>query len=353
MLSIIITTYNVRPFIKVAIDCINNIPFKLKEVIVVDDASNDGTKEEIEALQLQYTDLDIKLITFELNTPGGVCYAGNAGLKAATGDYIAYLDGDDWLRPEPFDRALRRLIKSDADFILTDCEEYIHEEGTYHKYPEHEHWAIIDGDSYMDMRIRFLDRVTAAICLQICKLTPFMPKWVINHLRYRYRTTDRSIKWRDLQKKKKEPEQDNLTHLRAYLMMAPFPWRKIYRASFLRENKILFPEGDWFFEDNVFHWEAGLKANNFIFFRDTVYIHRIWSGQSIGGGGQSEKFLKIFDHADTIWKLVEDSVHVNDLIPVYGEWFNNQVEWCKRMGCNEEKVKILADRSEFKQHTSS
>ncbi|MGY5450738.1 glycosyltransferase family 2 protein [Agarivorans sp. MS3-6] len=90
--SIIMPAYNAAAFIGKAIDSILNQGFSDYQIIVVDDGSKDHTLEVLE----QYAD-DITLIT---QANGGASKARNTGIKAATGEFIAFLDSDDLWRTQ-------------------------------------------------------------------------------------------------------------------------------------------------------------------------------------------------------------------------------------------------------------
>jgi glycosyltransferase involved in cell wall biosynthesis len=94
--SIIITSYNQRGFIRDAVDSALSQRSVEKEVIVVDDASTDGSQDILR----QYGDA-IRLICRETNQ--GVCAARNCGAALAAGEYLMFLDGDDAFLPWALD----------------------------------------------------------------------------------------------------------------------------------------------------------------------------------------------------------------------------------------------------------
>jgi glycosyltransferase involved in cell wall biosynthesis len=100
--SIIITAYNQELFIRDAVDSALAQPCASKEVIVVDDASSDGTVKVLSG----YGD-KIHLIKFEKNQ--GPNAARNAGASASKGNYLVFLDGDDLLLPWALD-AYQRIV---------------------------------------------------------------------------------------------------------------------------------------------------------------------------------------------------------------------------------------------------
>lgn len=85
--SIVVPVYNVEPYIKKCLDSIFNQSFKDYEVIVV----NDGTKDKSMDIVKKY---DVKIINQENK---GLSEARNAGVKKATGDYIIFIDSDDYI----------------------------------------------------------------------------------------------------------------------------------------------------------------------------------------------------------------------------------------------------------------
>ncbi len=92
IVSIIVPAYNERPYLKRCVESILYQTYRNIEIILVDDGSNDGTNELCD--QLKYNDSRIKVI-HKLN--GGLSSARNAGLKIATGDYITFIDSDDYV----------------------------------------------------------------------------------------------------------------------------------------------------------------------------------------------------------------------------------------------------------------
>jgi len=89
--SVIITTYNRREFVREAIESVLAQDFSDYEIIVVDDGSTDGTREALGA---------IKNITYCYQENRGVSRARNQGLEIAQGRFISFLDSDDLWTPK-------------------------------------------------------------------------------------------------------------------------------------------------------------------------------------------------------------------------------------------------------------
>ena len=91
-LSVIIPNYNKEKYIKRCVDSIISQTFLPEEIIIVDDASTDASKEVIESLSKEYS--IIKPVFLQIN--GGVSNARNVGLSKSNSEYVTYIDSDDY-----------------------------------------------------------------------------------------------------------------------------------------------------------------------------------------------------------------------------------------------------------------
>ena len=99
--SIIIPVYNDEIYVKRCLDSLVNLTLKDIEIIVVDDGSTDNTP----AILKEYSKKDarIKIITQENSKQGA---ARNNGIKNSTGEYISFVDSDDWVDEDYFEKIL-------------------------------------------------------------------------------------------------------------------------------------------------------------------------------------------------------------------------------------------------------
>lgn len=109
--SIVMPAYNVEKYIDKAIQSVINQSYTNWELIIVDDGSSDNTW----ALIKQYRDVRISSIKSKNN---GVSHARNIGLKKATGDYIVFLDADDYLEDWTLKKVNQELRKKDVDVLI-------------------------------------------------------------------------------------------------------------------------------------------------------------------------------------------------------------------------------------------
>jgi len=111
--SVIIAAYNVETFVSRAIASVQAQTHRNWEIIVVDDASTDGTAAMVEAIARD--DGRVRLLRRQPN--GGPAAARNKALDAATGEWVAVIDADDAWRPERLERLLAAAMETESDFV--------------------------------------------------------------------------------------------------------------------------------------------------------------------------------------------------------------------------------------------
>jgi len=117
LISIIIPVYNAEKSLKRSVDSLINQTYKNIEIILVNDGSIDNSAEI--CLNYQTNDSRVKYI-YQKNA--GVSSARNHGIKASKGDYIAFLDADDYLESQFCERMLKCLTAQQADICI--CRNY-------------------------------------------------------------------------------------------------------------------------------------------------------------------------------------------------------------------------------------
>lgn len=115
--SVIVPIYKVEPYLKRAVDSIINQTYSNLEIILVDDGSPDGCGKICDGYARK--DNRIKVIHKE---NGGLSDARNAGLDAASGDYIAFVDSDDYIAADFVETLLWQLEKTDGDVAMCSYE---------------------------------------------------------------------------------------------------------------------------------------------------------------------------------------------------------------------------------------
>ena len=113
--SVIIPVYNVEKYLHQCLDSIINQTFKNIEIICVDDGSTDSSAKILEEYAQKYS--FIKVI-HQQNLYAGV--ARNNGLKIASGEYVFFLDGDDFCAPDLLSLAVNKGDSLGADIVVFD-----------------------------------------------------------------------------------------------------------------------------------------------------------------------------------------------------------------------------------------
>lgn len=116
MISIIIPVYKVEQYLDLCVQSILAQTYTDLELILVDDGSPDRCGAMCDTWAKR--DNRVRVIHKE---NGGVCSARNAGLDAARGDYIAFVDSDDWLEPEMYGAMMEKVREYGCDVVLCDC----------------------------------------------------------------------------------------------------------------------------------------------------------------------------------------------------------------------------------------
>ena len=109
-ISIVVPAYNIAEYLPRCLESILAQTYKNIEVIVVNDGSKDNTEDVIK--EYCQKDSRIKLIS-KINE--GVTKARLTGIKAATGQWLGFVDGDDFIEPEMYETLLSNALKYEAD----------------------------------------------------------------------------------------------------------------------------------------------------------------------------------------------------------------------------------------------
>lgn len=111
-ISIIIPVYNAAPFIRQCLESVLSQTYQNIEAILVDDGSVDGSGQICD--QFQERDERIRVVH---QSNQGVTAARNAALRLATGDWIGFVDADDWIEPAMYQTMLNTAEKCGADVV--------------------------------------------------------------------------------------------------------------------------------------------------------------------------------------------------------------------------------------------
>lgn len=238
LVSVVMPVFNVAPYLDASIMSVLNQSYENIELIIVNDASTDNGINIIR--MYQSWDSRIKVVDLEFNTMGGAGIPSNIGVNHAKGQYLAYADSDDILDKHAIRKMVDAALRHRAEIVVADFSNFNNENRIIDTSYDKKNWSGIPINE------------------------PFSPT-----------------------------DQPNIFKL------SPVPWRKLYKLSFLNENNIRFPEGDYFYEDNPLHWFVLTKASNVVLIDDVVAYHRMErEGQTMGA--MNFKLAAQFCHLNSI-----------------------------------------------------
>lgn len=114
--SIVIPVYNAEKYLVKCLDSIINQTLKNTEIIIIDDGSTDGSS----AICKEYADRDSRIIYYKKENEG-LAAARQDGIERASGGYIGFVDSDDWIEPDMYERMYSEAVKEDADIVFCNC----------------------------------------------------------------------------------------------------------------------------------------------------------------------------------------------------------------------------------------
>lgn len=110
--SVIVPVYNVEDYLERCLDSIINQTYRNLEIILV----NDGSTDNCGAICEEYAKKDNRIIVIHKEN-GGQSTARNTGMDICTGEYIAFVDSDDYIHPETYNSCVYVMQKEDVDFV--------------------------------------------------------------------------------------------------------------------------------------------------------------------------------------------------------------------------------------------
>ena len=123
-ISVIVAVYNTEKYVKKCIDSLLNQTYSNLEILIIEDGSTDNSKEILNEYK---NNKKVKLIFNEKNS--GLAYSRNVGMDNATGEYLGFIDSDDYVAPDYFEKLMESLTKDKADVAICDMKLVYENEG--------------------------------------------------------------------------------------------------------------------------------------------------------------------------------------------------------------------------------
>lgn len=114
LLTVIITVYNVAPYISKCIESVMQQTYSNLEILLIDDGSTDGSGKLCD-----FYALDDKRIKVYHRKNQGLVLSRKFGVEIASGEIIAFVDGDDWIEPDMYQFMVNRYIKEKAEMVTS------------------------------------------------------------------------------------------------------------------------------------------------------------------------------------------------------------------------------------------
>ena len=286
-LSVIIPVYNAEKYLSQTLDSVLSQSLKELEVICVDDGSTDSSLELLR--EYESRDSRVKVIT-QKNEYAGI--ARNKGIAAATGEYIHFLDADDYVLPYTYEAVYNKAKLHDLDLLK------------------------FRGQGYDEINGHYV----------------FVRDYNLGHL-----SEDVFMRLIDLSR------SDQL------LWLSYTVWTGIYRTKLLKDNGIEFNHL-FCVNDRSFSSWVNLLAKRAMLSRDVVVVHRMNMSESLVGK-RSKYFDCLFESMDITEDILK-KISADD--KTYARIMNSEVEdllhWCRRYAVetrSDNYQTIMADTEKY------
>ena len=115
LLSVIVSVYNTKKYLRECIDSILAQTYHNFELILVDDGSTDGSSEICDEYAESFSN-----ITVIHKVNGGAVSARKAGIEKASGEYVSFVDSDDWIDALMYEEMMEKILETNSDVIMCD-----------------------------------------------------------------------------------------------------------------------------------------------------------------------------------------------------------------------------------------
>ena len=248
--SIVVPAYNVQEYLRECLDSILSQTYKNLQVICVDDGSTDNTG----AILDEYAVGDTRLSVLHQSN-GGVSAARNKGLDNAKGEYVLFLDADDYLEGDAIERALAGAKATNAQMITFGATVFPLENATY--------------------------RLNELISPRLVHFPQFDPSLLFDE------------------------------------KSTPFAWRTLIARDLLKESRIRFDEQLKFGEDLLFQFALYIRARGVLLMPDKLINYRVGRDGSAMGVLVKDAVTLVDAHLYVAEQIVKDWQD-NGLIEPYG-----------------------------------
>ncbi len=252
--SIIVPVYNVEQYLRQCLDSVVAQTYTDREIIIVNDGSTDSSFEICKEYTARYPEI---ILLVQENA--GLAAARQTGLDAASGEYIGFVDSDDWLEPDMYEKMMAAAEETGAEIVF--CNVYRNESKKEAPYLE-------DG---------FYDRER-------------MEKEIFPRL---------------LASFDKDKQENNIRWCN---------WLRIYKKSLINEHKITFDKRFRRCQDLPFTFECTIHANSYYYLGSEYLYHNRMNYESLSKGYTKNMWGLIKPLVEYLWNVV-DNYKTYDFVP--------------------------------------
>ena len=266
-ISVIVPVYNVEKYLRRCLDSILAQTYKDIEILLIDDGSSDNSYE----IMTEYAQKDGRIKIFKCEH-SGVANVRKNGIEWATGDYIGFIDSDDWIEPNMYSSLYNTMVKNDCDLVSSDV--WVHG---------------VDGNEWIDF-----DNYKAGLYTEL---------------------------YRDIYPTMLHDFSVNMKGMRCYLVS------KLFRADILKRTIEKIDTRVFYCEDEMILYRYCLECQSIYIMREPFYhyIKRIGSAELKPNENEPENMYRLFSN---LKEAFEASPYRNVLMPQLYQnavYLNNRV----------------------------
>ncbi len=161
LISVIVPVYNVESYLEKCVDSIRNQTYKNLEIILVDDGATDNSGVLCDKIAKK--DDRIKVYHKE---NGGLSDARNYGVKKATGEFIGFVDSDDYIDREMYEKLFEAISRENAD--VAECNFKFIYPNKVTRYVNEQYYMVLDRDGYVSEYIN-MDKIFGSAWTKLIK----------------------------------------------------------------------------------------------------------------------------------------------------------------------------------------
>ncbi|MBR6356405.1 MAG: glycosyltransferase [Alphaproteobacteria bacterium] len=287
--SIIVPVYNVEKYLGKCLESLTAQTLKDIEIICINDGSTDDSLTVLQNFAAK--DKRIKLIDKENGGPG---VARNLGIKTAKGEYIGFVDPDDWVREDMYENMYAQAKRLDSDIVICD-------------YVRYEDWS---GE-------------------------------IVPHCFFQ-----RAVKY-NTSEPVDVPSGENIdreTLLETLLISPCYSVNRIYRRAFLQQNKIVYSE-HYCYEDCPFVLQSHLAAQRVSFADYAGYIYRLRQDSLVRG--YAKKYMDFCEVVKLLEQIIAER-NLSEKMALNLHYFRTMnMAWSYMQTTPEEKKSLLRQARKF------